>query len=65
MRWPLLLLMFALVAQYVADFNFLFQAPNSTWVNGGYGDFLYLFAYFLMGLSLARIESTIHHHKET
>lgn len=63
MRGPLLFLMSALVVQYVADFNFLFQAANQTWINGGYGDFLYLLSYFLMGLSLARIERTIRNHE--
>jgi hypothetical protein len=49
---PLLILLFAFVAQYAADFNFLYQNYHETWVNGGYGDFLYLFAYFVMTLSL-------------
>lgn len=59
MRGPLLLLMTALVAQYVAEFNFLYQASNESWLNGGYGDYLYLLAYFLMGLSLVRIQRVI------
>ena len=59
MRGPMLLIMMALIAQYVAEFNFLFQASHETWINGGYGDFLYLFSYFLMGMSLVRIERTI------
>lgn len=59
MRGPMLFLMMALIVQYVADFNFLYQASNQTWINGGYGDFLYLLAYFLMGLSLVRIERAI------
>ena len=63
MRIPMLLLMTALTVQYVAEFNFLFQAANETWINGGYGDFLYLLSYFLMGFSLVRIERTIRNHK--
>ncbi len=59
MRGPMLFLMMALVVQYVADFNFLFQAANGAWLNGGHGDFLYLLSYFLMGLSLVRIERVI------
>lgn len=55
MKSPLTFLMGALVAQYFAEFNFLYQAANSTWVNGGYGDFLYTFAYFLMAISLVKI----------
>ena len=63
MRGPMLFLMMALIVQYVADFNFLYQATNQTWVNGGYGDFLYLLSYFMMGFSLARIERTIRSHR--
>ena len=39
MKNSLTFLMMALVVQYFADFNFLYQAANSTWINGGYGDF--------------------------
>ena len=63
MRLPLIFLMVALLAQYAADFNFLYQAANSTWVNGGYGDFMYLFSYFLMALSLTKIYRTIQEHR--
>ena len=55
MKNSLTFLMMALVVQYFADFNFLYQAANSTWINGGYGDFLYTFAYFLMAISLIKI----------
>ena len=55
MRRSFILIMIALCAQYVAEFNFLFRASNSTWINGGYGDFLYLFSYFLMTLALIHI----------
>ena len=62
MREPLIALMLALMAQYVAEFNFLSQAANSSWVNGGYGDMLYLFSYFLMAFSLSRIYSALASH---
>jgi hypothetical protein len=59
MKSPLTFLMMALVAQYFAEFNFLYQVANSTWTNGGYGDFLYTFAYFLMAISLVKIYRTL------
>lgn len=65
MRRPLIFLMIALIAQYCADFNFLYQAANETWINGGYGDFLYLLSYFIMGLSLIRIERVIEEYEKT
>jgi hypothetical protein len=55
MKDKILLILVALVAQYVADFNFLYQFANGTWVNGGYGDYLYLLSYFLMAYSLIRL----------
>ena len=55
MKSSLTFLMMALVVQYFADFNFLYQAAGATWINGGYGDFLYTFAYFLMAISLVKI----------
>jgi hypothetical protein len=55
MRGPVLSLVFALVVQYVADFNFLFQFSRETWYVGGYGDLLYMVAYLLMGMSLLQV----------
>ena len=63
MRTPLTFLMMALVVQYFADFNFLTQAYAGTWINGGYGDFVYTFAYFLMAISLAKIADTLARHR--
>ena len=52
MRNKVFLLIVAFVTQYVADYNFLSQASSGTWVNGGYGDYLYFVAYFIMTLGL-------------
>lgn len=60
MRKSFVLVMIALCAQYVAEFNFLFRTSRSIWVNGGYGDFLYLFAYFLMTLALINMGKSYH-----
>ena len=46
-------------AQYLADYNFLFQNSRGTWYNGGYGDYLYLLAYFLMSIGIIQLK-TIH-----
>jgi hypothetical protein len=57
LKLPTMLLVFAFVLQYVADFNFLYQAHEGTWNPSGssFGDYIYLFAYFVMGLSLVFI----------
>lgn len=57
MRYGILVILVALVIQYLADFNFLFQANNGTWINGGYGDYIYLLAYFVMVMGLLQLRS--------
>lgn len=52
MRGRVLLLLFALLVQYIADFVFLYQASHETWVAGGSDDFIYLLAYFSMAMAL-------------
>jgi hypothetical protein len=46
------ILLVALIVQYAADFNFLNQAYHGTWINGGYGDYIYLVSYFFMTYAL-------------
>lgn len=55
MKKPLTILLCAFIAQYIAEFNFLYQNSHETWINGGYGDYLYLIAYFVMTISLIKI----------
>jgi hypothetical protein len=58
MRSRILLLLSAFLVQYLSDFNFLFQNARGTWYNGGYGDLLYVLAYFFMTLGLIQLRST-------
>ena len=55
MRKKVLLILAALAIQYIADYTFLYQNLKGTWINGGYGDFIYLLAYFFMSLGLVRL----------
>ena len=55
MKYKVLLILFGLVMQYISDYNFLFQNLKGTWINGGYGDVLYMFTYFLMTYGLIKI----------
>ena len=59
MKNKILFILFAFFAQYLADYNFLFQNSRGTWYNGGYGDYLYLLAYFLMSIGIIQLK-TIH-----
>lgn len=58
MRSRVLLMLFAFVFWFLADFNFLWQSQQGTWLNGGYGDYLYFLAYFLMTLALIQMKVT-------
>ncbi len=65
MRPKVLLILSALAVQYAADYNFLYQAYNETWINGGYGDYIYLFSYFIMSLALISLGSAFEKIKES
>jgi len=52
MRRPVLLFLFALIMQYIADFTFLYQTSRGLYIPGGINDFMYLVAYFIMATAL-------------
>lgn len=55
MRQPIMLLIAALILQYVADFSFSYQVSRETWYVGGVNDFLFCLSYFFMTISLFSI----------
>mgnify|MGYP003873476369 CR=1 FL=1 len=57
MRPVILLVLFALAMQYLADFFFLYQVHQETWVTGGFNELMFLFAYFVMTIALLRFRS--------
>ena len=59
MKSRILLLLLAFTAQYLADYNFLLQNSRGTWYNAGYGDYLYLLAYFIMTLGLLQLDAVL------
>lgn len=59
MRSRILFLIGAFGVQYAADFNFLYQNSRGTWINGGYGDFIYFLAYFVMTLGLIQLKTVL------
>ena len=54
MRRPIMLLLFALIAQFIADFVFSYQVSREvvTFYAGGTNDLMFAFAYFLMTIAL-------------
>lgn len=59
MKSRILILIGAFAIQYLADFNFLYQNSQGTWINGGYGDYIYLVAYFIMTLGLIQLKTVL------
>lgn len=51
-----LMILVALISQYIADFTFLFKAGRGTYYAGGPVDFLYLVAYFLMTVAIIELD---------
>ena len=56
MKNKIMFVLLALLVQYIADYNFLYQAYNGIWVNGHYGDLIYMLAYLAMGLGLLQLD---------
>ncbi len=52
MRSKIIVLILALVAQFAADYTFLYQQSREAWTAGGTNDLLYLIAYFAMSMAL-------------
>lgn len=54
MKSAILLVIFALVVQYISDFTFVYQSNRGTWLAGRINDLSYLTAYFLMTTAMIR-----------
>jgi len=55
MKNKVLFILFALLAQYLADWTFLYQASQETWYTGGINDYMFLVSYFLMSFGLIQL----------
>ncbi|MDP3940794.1 MAG: hypothetical protein Q8Q49_00645 [bacterium] len=55
MRDKIFFILVAFILQFLSDYNFLYQASNGTWLNGGYGDYLYLLSYFFMTVGIIQL----------
>ncbi len=65
MRKPIMLLISALIFQYIADFVFSYQFSQGTLYVGGFMDYLYCVSYFLMALALFSIGNMFYRVKES
>lgn len=57
MKHRVLFILVAMAIQYLADFNFLYQAVHESWSVSGYGDLIYLFAYFFLTIGLIQMKT--------
>lgn len=56
MKTKILVILFALVVQFLCDYTFLYQSSRGVWHVGEINDYMYLIAYFIMTLALIRFE---------
>ncbi len=59
MKNKILLILFALLVQFIADFTFLYQASRGEWAISGINDFIYLAAYFMMAIGILQLKSVV------
>lgn len=57
MKSKVLFILIALLAEFIADWVFLYQASRGTWYTGCINDYMYLVAYFIMTLALLSLRS--------
>lgn len=57
MRGKVLYLIFALVAQYVTDYTFLYMAANGSYYNGGIVDLMYATSFLITSIGLINLRS--------
>lgn len=66
MKSKVLFILIALLAEYIADWTFLYQASRGTWSVSGINDYMYFVAYFLMTFALIQLQTVYNklQHKE-
>lgn len=65
MRMPIVLLISALVIQYLADFHYSYQINNDLYYTGGINDYFYALAFFLMTVAIFSIGNMFYKVKES
>lgn len=58
MRAGILVIILALIIQYLSDFTFLYQSNRGTWISGRWDDLAYLTAYFVMSTAMVKFLET-------
>ncbi len=58
MKSKILLILLALIIQFLSDYVFLYQVIHEGWYAGGFNDYMYLSSYTLMSISLFYLTDT-------
>jgi hypothetical protein len=64
MRSRVILLLGAMVFQYLADFLFLYKTSRDVWVAGGISEYLYFVSYFVMTIAIVELSLAFKELKE-
>lgn len=54
LKWPIIIIIIALILQYIADYMFSYQYNNGTWAPGELNDFTFFLGYFVMTYGLVQ-----------
>src|ERR1035437_3968516 len=65
MRAPILFFIAALIAEYIADFLFLYDSHSGAYIPGGINDLLFVVSYSLMAISIIQLGVVFKRIKET
>lgn len=57
MKNKILLILIALMIQYLSDYSFLYLIYNDLWHVGGINDYIYLVSYFVMTIALIQLKT--------
>lgn len=64
MKNKVLFIIIALLAEFIADWVFLYQVSREIWYAGGVNDYMYLVAYTLMALALISLQTVLNKLRE-
>lgn len=59
MKTKILFILIALVLQYLSDYVFLYQVSSGTWTVGGFNEWMYLVAYFIMTIAIIQFYTVL------
>lgn len=59
LKFPILIIIIALILQYIADYQFTYEYSHNTWEPGELNEYVYFLAYFVMTLGLIQFNNVL------